>query len=195
MLDQLDRMVAAHTTVGSPLASYLRPGLHRERVVSRFAELGLSPPGELVDLYTWHDGTDQSAWGADRGEPAGLFLAPFVLFPPLAEAASDYREIMDSLRHLEQEEDYRSGAARGSEFWRPEWFPILQADAWRHAVTCQGESRGSIVSVFLQAPIHDEAFGSIGEMATSIAERFESGRWFWSAEHASVWPRQDDDTI
>ena len=58
LVDALERLMVEHRRVGSPVPDYLLPGLDPAAIRARIAPHGLEPPDEAIELFAWHDGTD-----------------------------------------------------------------------------------------------------------------------------------------
>lgn len=54
----LEYLVTTLEYKGMSIKSHLRPAVPREQIQIMMRRIGLTPPGELYDLYTWHDGID-----------------------------------------------------------------------------------------------------------------------------------------
>ena len=76
---------------GIRIHPHLRPGLSTTQVQTAISRLGFMPPPELIELYAWHDGVD------DTHAPEMLFGEQ--QFLPLSEAFNEYHEL---LRHYDQ---------------------------------------------------------------------------------------------
>ena len=85
------------------LVSRLRPGASSESVRATLAHRGMQAPEELVELYSWHDGTETTP--ELRGSL--LWFTPPYFFASLATSAQMYDELM---------------AAPGR--WDASWWPI-----------------------------------------------------------------------
>lgn len=121
----MDLVLARHREIGSPLAALLRPGVRRERLTEVEAELGVSLPLDVVELFERADGADEAEWSQRRRHQVPPYLAPGMPFPGLAESA----EVTAELRRVAAEEE-AIGAPPG--MWDPTWFavfPMLAGEA------------------------------------------------------------------
>jgi hypothetical protein len=177
----LDRLVAAESDAGSPIAGYLRPGLSRVEVQSRMEAQDIDPPQELVDLYVWHDGVDQEAWSASGGQPAVLEFARYVFFPPMEEALLERSRIIAAAAELDRQLR-ASNLPRDVDFWRSEWHPVFVFDVAHYAVDCGHEHRGAIWMVELPPSEREIVYPSLFDMAETLARECTSGRAQWTAQ-------------
>jgi hypothetical protein len=64
LTDSLDALLAEHDRIGSPLRDQLIGGPPRSRVEEVVRGVGLEPPADLIDFFSWR------AVGDDRGGTA-----------------------------------------------------------------------------------------------------------------------------
>jgi hypothetical protein len=152
---------------------YIGHPVHFERVKADLAEAEIQAPAQLVELYAWHNGTQQARWEKFKkmhpDGPGGLEGKPFeflpgVVYPTYQEAIAEYR---------------RLGSERP--LWRAEWFPVFLTSRGRLAVECTGDGPVWLV------PFDDEAAAALRSpsLAALLKEadgRFESGAWEWRNE-------------
>lgn len=115
------------TAVNAPVVARLRPGLPRADVEQLFRNSGFQPNDDLIDLWSWRDGTGGLLGRDDDSDP----LVGSWMFPPLATAlkvANDTRA-----NHLEYDD---------GESYPASWVPVLLYLGWVQAVMdTQGDSR------------------------------------------------------
>ena len=189
LTDSLEAMVVEHDRIGSPLRERLAPGVPRDRVESAVRALGLSPPGELIELFAWHEVGDDPG---DKGRVTWFWPAsPF----RLDEAVDEYRHAMTIGGVTPAELELHIAAARpGSTltgFWRSDWFPIL--DGGEGAVQCgiDGETpEGSPVWRQNWHPNEDfqaaQLAATLTEFVDRIVELFRAGAYRWDAESQAI---------
>lgn len=84
--------------------SLLRPPAPVEAVQTVFAQRALIAPREVIDFYSWHDGTE-----LDGVTPSKfIWWVPPYTFQPLMAAAAEYDERM-----------------AGDGYWEASWWPLL----------------------------------------------------------------------
>jgi hypothetical protein len=182
----LEQLIVVEETAGSPIRRYLRPGLPHSVVQDRLEAVGLKAPAELVELYAWHDGTDQAAW-LDDGNGNNLCLLPFARFTPLAESISDYLELKSTWQKTPWYEEYLSGNDPGWGYWRTEWFPVFQSDKWRHAVDCLAIDASPVWHVYFEPfPKTEPRHASLSELVEVLAGHFRNGDCTWSSARQQV---------
>ena len=182
----LEELLLAEEASGSPIRRYLRPALSSAEIRDRLLGIGLAAPDELVELYAWHDGTDQSAWLADSHHN-NLCLLPFARFVPLDQAVSDYLELKRTWQDTDWYEDYLAGNDPGWGYWRTEWFPVFQSDKWRHAVDCLAPDSNPVWHVYFEPfPKTEPVHASLSELVQVLAGHFKRGDCFWSADRQQL---------
>jgi hypothetical protein len=189
MKEDLENLLAAHDAAGSPLRSFLRPGLRREQTAARIAGLGLAPLDELLELYEWHDGIDQIAWETHVGRADALLVAPFTGFESLDASISTYRQAMASLAMLRGVEGY-DRLAPEDQLWRAEWFPVFGLGGHYHVVNCGGVDPGRVVKVWLTPAARSPVYRDLPTLIQTIADRLREGDYYWDPERQSLWLRE-----
>jgi hypothetical protein len=191
LTEALEAMVAEHDRIGSPLRSRLGPGLPRENVEAALAELGLTAPEELVELYGWHEITDAPD---DRTRVEWFWSGePY----RLDEAVADYRRSieMGGVTPAELDEHVRrmTPASSFTGFWRTDWFPILSGEPETYAIECGRAARSS--AAVWRANWHpDDRFptmrvaSSLTAAVERIVELLRAGAYAWDVEHGSLQP-------
>lgn len=104
----LDRFEGLLRSAGASVADLFRPGIAvPESVPGLDGPLMLAP--EVVELYRWHDGTDDLGGSSNVLVPLGWSSPPFE-------------------RHLESLEGYLDELDYWPEmpYWRRLWFPVLR---------------------------------------------------------------------
>lgn len=122
LTDGLNRLRDTWLRKGMPHTSWLRPGLPAQHVCDRLGAAGLTAPREIVDWYSWHDGSDGSLVDGVDGRGAG-FLPWFSLDEGLA-ARTFFLEWAES----EREAGMPGQPEYGVRF-DDNWLPILDLPA------------------------------------------------------------------
>lgn len=167
--DRLDKIVAEHDRIGSPLRQYLRrPGPAPDVVRTRLATLGL--PHEIVAWFAAQDGIDQAAWHRDTGGP--LIELVWGCEPFGLEVALSHRR--DKL------EGVTARPTVGSS-----WIPVFGAQAIEYvAVAPDGE-----IMLVDSTPGFEgsrRAFQRMGSMLEAMLARLRSGFYRWDVGTRSM---------
>ncbi len=116
--ETLDRLERILTKIDAPVVELLRPPTEIPATVP-----GVAGPIDLdqsiVELYRWHDGTNDIG-GSDNQLMPGLWS-----FPPFETSRESQVGLLDELTY--------SGTL---EYWRESWFPVLNAGLSFVAVDC-----------------------------------------------------------
>ena len=147
----------------------MRAGLDPTDVGHLIGSLDLEPPPGLVELFTWHDGTDLSR-DASLGQ---LWLWPGFYMPSLAQDVGNYE------------------AFRTDERWRPEWFPLF-ADGGGDFYVSDTAHDGAIRRFRLEYSEHPIEFISLSSMVETIAIAYQSQV---ITVDTDGWLDQDDDAF
>ena len=184
LADFLERLLALHDEVGSPLRGFLRPGLAESTVRERLGDLALVPPPQLTELYGLHDGVDEEAWNrSEAGAGYALLGHDGVRFPSLERAVVACNELRAS------DEDMAAtpwwDLAPG-DLWRPSWFPVfaLTRSDENVAIDCDPGSRdfGAVRVVRWEAVQDSIVAQSIDAFLLLLADRFEASKTTWNAD-------------
>jgi hypothetical protein len=115
----LDRFEDLLSAKGAPVVDLFRPGKAvPESVPGLDGRLVLA--AEVVELYQWHDGTD------DLGGSSNVLVPLGWSFPPFAGQLDYLEESLEALSH--------SGSLS---YWRRSWFPVLQFGLEALVVDCE----------------------------------------------------------
>lgn len=145
LTDAFERLVDVLESRGSTIRRYLNPGAPRDRVAEALEAVGARPHAELVELYSWHDGTDHARIRADTD--AGPQLVPATAFPPLLAAQKGWEDSSTLYRERLTE---RAFAEPGPGAWPALWYPVFSGDValdlgtgnvWRYEWPWSGSNR------------------------------------------------------
>jgi hypothetical protein len=180
LLDALERILAEHRRIGSPVPDYLRPGaatVHVERAVR--GALGLEPADELVELFTWHDGIDNDRWAGDSAGTGFARLFGDTHFAPINDCVTAFHEAIEIDR---QAAVYAPGDVDAS-IWQRSWFPAFTLGWETWSVECADTAlRGRVYDVYWHPPIDDPKeprFLSLTHLVRSVVRRFEADGYWW----------------
>lgn len=129
-----------------------------EAVQTVFAERGMTAPTEVIDFYTWHDGTDIDHDPVPSGQ---LWFTPEYVFLPLMHAAAEYDERV---------------ASEG--YWDPSWWPLLADGVGTYRVAvCFNEPNVSAPVVEYHREINQEAVihASLSRLVVTVLAAFDEG--------------------
>jgi hypothetical protein len=124
----LEALLAELTRNGSPLATYLQPGLSEAEIRSRMAAVEARPHADVIALYRWHNGFDR--FRVPTSTNGMLSLVPY---PPEFNPLDEPLEVFAQLRHFAETEAAIPHRHQGSwksldpdHIWSRAWFPIFQ---------------------------------------------------------------------
>lgn len=163
----LERLEAALTETGYPIAEGLRPGLSEDAIRSRLANIDVDPPQDLITLFGWHDGYDTPANGTYHG-----WLCPAFEIITLDEACARHAYHQDDLASRLRYSDGQS-----------EWFPLLRADAASCVINYSDDpaTRGriAICDAGVVEPVPEKRPDSLIEPVEMWLSYFDAGWWRW----------------
>jgi cell wall assembly regulator SMI1 len=173
--EALDKLVAEHRRLGSPVGDYLRPGLPAADVERQFEALGLPAPPDVVDLYGWADGTDEEAWQGDARQAPFLRFIGDTYFPNLDGAARWCRTVRELARSTAEAS---VGALEPDGLWHPSWFPIFRRDRGEFSIVCSRVEAPSVHEVVWDVPELGRSFPNLTAlMRTATDELREAFVW------------------
>ena len=175
----LDELLAAHESIGSPLSHCLTPGRDPAEIQRAFAEIGLEPPGEVVEWFAWHE-FDRDAWQVAGGKAdPELFWGGWPM--NLDQAVRTYR-------HYEQNVDRYSDPANPTpdeEQWRSTWFPLLWSSPGHIVVECDSAPAGPAPirrvenqPVFPPGPAAPVIFPSLVDLVEAAVRSVRDHSWW-----------------
>jgi hypothetical protein len=163
-----DRLRAA----GAAIVDHWRPGVRAGRVTAAFEPLGLLPPDELIDWWSWHDGTDiPHPPGFDMAQQAGNSLIGCWFHMGVDDALLLNRGVRETYAEIGY--DYPSG-----------WFPFLSFGGTPVlCVDCEPPAGASRPLYLLDGAVGEPPsdqpakprFGSIRDFVTTVITLFERG--------------------
>jgi hypothetical protein len=180
LLDALDRLLAEHRRIGSPVPDYLRPGVAGADVIRAVdGTTGFQPPDELVELFEWHDGIDNDRWVGDSAGTGFARLFGDTHFAPLDECVTAFHEAIEIDRQAAM---YAPGDVDAS-IWQRSWFPVFTGGWETYTIECADAGlRGRVHDVYWHPPIGDPKqprFLSLTHLVRSVVRRFEADGYWW----------------
>ena len=191
LFDALEALVAEHDRVGSPLRDELRPGPVRGQVEDAVRGVGLDPPQELIDFFTWHEVAARrgSLGRTDWFWPAGALRLDEAIETyrrSIAVGGASWAQVGDSLGPEPPPATTFTG------FWRTDWFPVLAGSPETYAIECPGGD-GSTPGALWRVNWHPDPEFQTARVASSLTEfigrvvdLFRSGAYRWDAKHEAV---------
>jgi len=163
----VDRIFEKLRQNGSDLAEKRRAGLSPELVETMINQVNLVAPSELIDLYTYCDGTSTR-----EGDVLGdIQFFPGFYWMNLDHALDVYRAISKS------------------DEWRQDWLPVFANGGGDfYAVICDNQSPyfGEILGFVLGEPEQIVDFKSLFALFETIAQSFDEGAFFFSNERLTA---------
>jgi hypothetical protein len=192
LADSLDRLVAEHDRIGSPLREQLAPGTPRSDAIPRIESRGLSPPDELVQLFEWHG--YRAAQGSD-GPVAWFWPAvPLSFHDAVARYDDAIRLGGIAIGEYERIASNIDPVATVTGFWRQDWFPILRGSPEEYAAECPIDGPAAEAPVW-RVNWHPDAGFETVRLAPSlvvfvdrVVDLFRAGAYEWSEEHHAIAP-------
>lgn len=158
LLDSLEALVSELSALGSPLISYLRPGLGTDEIHRETEQRDAVVHSDVVTLFGWHDGFDIERVNADEVQPA---LLPGFEFLPLNRAL-DHFELSRSLAG----DLAATSAIAQSEVWAATWFPIVGMDGRSVYVSADRAGYGSVWF----DPVQDNKYRIFDTLAAALED-------------------------
>jgi hypothetical protein len=191
LVDALDQLMLEHRRIGSPVPDFLIPGPQPAAIRARVARLGLEAPDEAVELFAWHNGTDNDRYLAAKAGIGYGRLFEDVLFGTLEEAADYYEECLSIDRTVAETE--------GDSYeptWHPSWFPPFSGGLPTYGIECDPDSpvRGLVFEPWWHPPNEDNVrprFRSFTHLVESLVRRFEADGYWWDPTDGFLMTRDD----
>lgn len=117
---EFDRLVDALEERGSTIRSYLNAGADPGGVEAALRAAGVPTHPQVVELYSWRDGTDQA--GIRAVTNCGPQLVPATDFPPLLMVQDGWDDSRSLWRARVTELGF-TGPGPGA--WPPHWYPLF----------------------------------------------------------------------
>tara|TARA_Y100000033_G_C2751569_1_gene114132 strand:+ start:717 stop:1298 length:582 start_codon:yes stop_codon:yes gene_type:complete len=139
-----------------PVCKLLNNGLSEGEIDAAFNQVGIEPTKELVELYTWRNGSP-----VEEGTPLDdVQVIPGYHFLSLKDAISCYLAMKDDSR------------------WNPSWFPVFANGGGDFYAVDLSQSDGDSAPVvgFILGEIEQEIeYQSLTTMLLTFSECFEKG--------------------
>jgi hypothetical protein len=157
-----DRILAQHDRIGSDLRASMNPGLSRSGIAERMSEFSFRLPDSIVEMYMWHNGTNEHGNGD---------FYPWWVFDPLEISCGRYKTL---------------AAPNANPFWNERWFPILSApDISSVGIECAaGQTVDGKIASYEYMLGSGVLFLSLETMLLTILGCFETGAIFLGADRS-----------
>jgi len=180
LVDALERLMLEHRRIGSQVPDFLLPGLDPETIRERIATLDIDPVAEVIDLFSWHNGTDNDRYlSSGAGIGYGRLFGD-VFFGTLDEAIEYYGECLQIDRNVMEmyEEAERT--------WPLSWFPPFSGGLPTYGIECDlaSPTRGLVFEPWWHPPIEEPIrprFRSLTHLVRSVVRRFEADGYWWDS--------------
>lgn len=145
----------------------LLPGLGQEQTRQLAGALPFELDEQLVELYGWHNGADESI----SGRPD---LMPGTMFWSEQDAIDDYSQRVEIAHQVATDE------SEALAIYDPSWFPVfVDVGGNVHVVLHGGESKGSVWFIPSEEPeLRYQAAPSLAAFLDQVAECYEKGAYF-----------------
>lgn len=146
-----------------PVCKLLNKGLSEGEIETAFKQVGLEPTKELVELYTWRNGSP-----VEEGTPLDdVQIIPGYHYLNLKDAISCYLAMKDDSR------------------WNPSWFPVFANGGGDFYAVDLSQSDGDSAPIvgFILGEIEQEIeYQSLATMLLTFSECFKKGIVFKTAD-------------
>lgn len=189
LVDALDRLMAEHRRIGSPVPDFLLPGIDPATIRARIATIGIDAPDEAVELFAWHDGVDNDRYVSTGAGIGYARLFDDVFFGTLDEVITYYGECLQIDRDVgAMYDDYEPT-------WRLSWFPPFSGGLPTYGIESDPASpaRGMVFEPWWHPPVEDPIrprFRSLTHLVQSVVRRFEADGYWWDSDPGFLMNRE-----
>ena len=167
LLESLDALVGDLSDRGSPLRSYLQPGLSGHEIQREAEQRDAVLHPDVVTLFGWHDGFDVARWNDDE---VNLALLPGFEFRPLNDALDQF----ELSRSIGGDLSAKWGGLKQDQVWAATWCPIVSLDGRSIYVSADTADYGSVWF----DPLQDEKrrlFNTLSDALEDIRTKLHAG--------------------
>jgi hypothetical protein len=143
-LVRLEEMLGSH---GWPVVDGLQPGLPEALIREELNAVGINPPDDAIELFSWHNGyLPPSSTGWQEG-----ILTPVWSVMDLSAAMEARRTIAEAYERPYVAESFEILGRRGD----APWFPVLDGEVWWIVMNCGDDpvTRGMVTTWNVQTGI------------------------------------------
>lgn len=141
--------------LGRPVVELLLPPLTSDDLRLQTTARNIEPTKSLLDLYTWHNGTD----GSEDNRMDDLYFVPGYMFLPLNESLGAYEALCTEL-----------------DFWKPDWVPFFSTGGGDY-IALECSEAGRIIE-YLQGVEPTVLYPTLEAMFQTIDECLKRGAYF-----------------
>ena len=154
----LEQILEWHKTNQTEIPGVLNIGIDRLSIQDAFTDLGCQPTEELIQLWTWHNGTQYTS-------------VPFIWY-------HDFLSIQDAISEYKQ---LTSNPLIG---WRKNWIPIFSFQGEWYFLECYEVIRDAspVGYIFIESQEPIYAYLSLSKMIETSATLFSQGAVFWDSQ-------------
>ena len=167
LVESLDALVGELADRGSPLRSYLQPGLSAAQIKREAEQRDASLHPDVATLFGWHDGFEAERWRADE---VNIQLLPGFEFRPLSDALDQFELSRSTAGDLSA----KWGGLKQDEVWAATWFPVVSLDGRSIFVSADPGDYGSVWYDPLQDEKH-RIFDSLTDAVDSVRAKLRDG--------------------
>lgn len=167
LIESLDALVGDLSDRGSPLRSYLKPGLGRQETQREAEQRDAVLHPDVETLFGWHDGFDVARWNDDE---VNLALLPGFEFRPLYDALNQF----ELSRSIGGDLSAKWGGLEQDQVWAVTWCPIVSVDGRSIYVSAGAADYGSVWF----DPLQDEKlrlFASLSDAVEDVRAKLQAG--------------------
>ena len=158
----LEQILLWHQTNNTEVVSALNPGIDEAALREKFADLSCRPPEELIELWAWHNGVNDSAH-------------PFIWYHNFLSVEAAIAE-------------YESLMANPLIGWPADWIPIFEFEGEWYFVECYEEPRKAspVGYFFLEDPDAIYAYVNLTKMLETSAIWFNQSAVIWDNDQQGM---------
>jgi hypothetical protein len=167
LIESLDALVSDLSDRGSPLRSYLQPGLSRHEIQREAEQRDAVLHPDVVTLFGWHDGFDVARWNDDE---VNLELLPGFEFRPLNDALDQF----ELSRSIGGDLSQKWGGLDQDDVWAATWCPIVALDGRSIYISAGAADYGSVWFDPLQGE-KVRLFASLNDAVDDVRSKLQAG--------------------
>ena len=162
MMTALDQILLWHQTNQTGLDALLNPGTEATAIDDEFSELPCQPTEELIQLWTWRNGTQAAS-------------TPFIWY-------HNFLSVEDALM------EYQRLTGNPLIGWRENWIPVFTFEGEWYFVVCFEENQpASTVGYYsLEGTEAIYAYTSLTKMLQTAAELFAQKAVIWDVDNEGM---------
>ena len=162
LTSSLEQILLWHQTNQTYIVPALNPGIDEAAIQQKFADLPCQPTEELIELWAWHNGTDDVAH-------------PFIWY-------HNFLSVEEAIA------EYESLTANPLIGWPEHWIPIFEFEGEWYFVECYEQPRQAspVGFFFLEDPDAIYAYSSLTKMLETSATWFNRNAVTWNSDQQGM---------